>query len=96
VILSVSGDFHRHCDEPNAWVIEDLGLLELGGSIDIHIAPEAEFRLVFMEPMGTSCEVPVGGGQSYSVTLTASGRGWYISDRKTFSQNLHLVWKFPR
>lgn len=82
VILSVSGAFHPACDEPNVWVIEDLGLLELGGSIDIDIAPEAEFRLVFVEPVGTSCEVPVDGGQSCRVTLPGSARGWSVSDRR--------------
>jgi len=75
VILSVSGAFHPDCDEPDVWVIEDLGLIELGDATDIDIAGDATFHLAFAEPLETSVEVTVDG-QRHRVTLPGSEHGW--------------------
>jgi hypothetical protein len=81
VILSVAGTFHPDCEESSAWVIQDLGLIELGGTIDIDIARDATFHLTFAEPIETTVEVPVDG-QRFRITLPKSEHGWSCSDER--------------
>lgn len=81
VILSVAGTFHPDCEESSAWVIQDLGLIELGGTVDIDIARDATFHLTFAEPIETTVEVPVDG-QRFRITLPKSEHGWSCSDER--------------
>ena len=79
VILSVQGAFHPDCFETDVWVIEDLGLIELGGKIEIDLAPDALFHLVFAEPHETTCKVPVNEAHIH-ITLPDSEHGWSCSN----------------
>jgi|GEM_PF-2975612 len=81
VILSVAGTFHLDCEESGAWVIQDLGLIELGGTIDLEIARDATFHLTFAEPAETTVDVPVDG-QLFRFTLPKSEHGWSCSDER--------------
>lgn len=81
VMLSVAGTFHPDCEESCAWVIQDLGLIELGGTIDLEIARDATFHLAFAEPTETAVEVPVDG-QRLRITLPKSEHGWSCSDQR--------------
>lgn len=75
VILSVEGKFHPYCDAADVWCIEDLGLIELGGKIDIDLVPEATFQLAFAEHSQTSAQVPVGE-QVLKITLPNGEQKW--------------------
>ena len=75
VILSVEGKFHPYCDEANAWCIEDLGMLELGGEIDLDLDPVSTFQLAFADHRQTTVQVPVGE-QVLTITLPFGKHRW--------------------
>lgn len=64
-ILVVDGVYHS--DYPDdTWVVHDLGLLQLGGSvIVIDIMPDATFHLVFVEPTKFVALDTVNGSLSF-------------------------------
>lgn len=75
VILSMPGHSYPWCEDMESWVVQDLGLLPVGDSVEIELEEDGVFHIAFAEPSASHCTVTVNGRQM-TIGLPAEGRTW--------------------